>query len=352
MGLYLKRPILGLDGDDLVADQLEDTVDDGLEALEDLLVGKGHVPLLDASIRKVRLDAHVHRPLLAVVPEVGLDPVLKVHDALGVDLAGGARTVRQLHLADLGAQDVAEIAVQRGRTARVAGTGGAFGDAEGLLLLDFVGDQIDGATAAVDDQDGVADLQVEQAGLGAEDGGGLGLRDQGQTVVVLVPQEPRLEGGRTRGGLAGVVPDGRHGEVVSDVALLSRKYLTQGLLQLGAHGLAQLEEVVGGDIDFGLAGRQGREVDGVDVRVPGQHELQLEPFDLLHPLLRIAGGGERIRDIRAPTHDLLVLVIVEDGGDLQNGQRDIVSPGGSLSRVVRIPEGAVRESGGRGGEEE
>lgn len=183
---YLERPILCLDGDDLISHQLQDAVHDRLKALEDFLVGEGHVAFLDASLGELSFDAHVDSPLLAVVTEVGFYPVLEVHDALGVHLAGRFGAVGQLHLANLGPQDIAKVAVQGRRAARIARAGGALGDGEGLLLLDLVGDQIDRTTAAIDNQDGIVDLEIQQARLGAEHGGRLGLSDEGQPVVVLV----------------------------------------------------------------------------------------------------------------------------------------------------------------------
>ena len=77
-----------MDGDDLVPNQLEDTVDDRLKALQDFLVCEGHVAFLDAGLGELGLDTDVDGPLLAVVAEVGLDSVLEIHDALCVDSAG------------------------------------------------------------------------------------------------------------------------------------------------------------------------------------------------------------------------------------------------------------------------
>lgn len=97
------------------------------------------------------------------------------------------------------------------------------------------------------------DLDIQETGLGTEHGCGFRLGDQSQSVVILVAQEAGLNGGGTRCGLARIVPDGRHGQVVSDVTLLSVEHLTQRLLQLVAHGLSQVEKVIGGDIDLRLA---------------------------------------------------------------------------------------------------
>lgn len=90
---YLDQTVLCLNGDNLVADQLEDTVHDRLKALKNLLVHKCHVTLLNTSIGEVGLDTHVHCPFLSVVAEVGLDTVLKVHDTLRVDLARRPRAI-------------------------------------------------------------------------------------------------------------------------------------------------------------------------------------------------------------------------------------------------------------------
>jgi hypothetical protein len=85
---YLQKSVLRLDGDDLVPNELQNSVHHRLKALQDLLVCEGHVAFLDSSVRELSLDAHIHGPLLTVIPEVGLDSVLKVHDALGVHLTG------------------------------------------------------------------------------------------------------------------------------------------------------------------------------------------------------------------------------------------------------------------------
>ena len=166
--VYLKQSVLGLNGNDLVANELENAVHHGLETLENLLIGKGHVPFLDARIGEIGFDTHVDRPLLTVVPEVCLDTILEIHNAFGIDLARRAGSVRELHFADLGAQDVAEVAVQRGRTTRIARSRRAFGHAERLFFLHLVGDEIDGATSAIHDQNGVAHFEIEQSGLGAK----------------------------------------------------------------------------------------------------------------------------------------------------------------------------------------
>jgi hypothetical protein len=79
--------VLSLDGDDLVSDKLENTVNDRLEALQDFLVGKSHVTFLNAGLWELGLDAYIDSPLLVVVAEIGLDSVLKVHDTLCVNAA-------------------------------------------------------------------------------------------------------------------------------------------------------------------------------------------------------------------------------------------------------------------------
>jgi len=102
---------------------------------------------------------------LTIVSEVGFYPVLEVHDAFGVHFAGCLGAIWEFHLPDLGSEDVAEVAVEGGGTTRVSGSSCALGDGEGLLFFDFVGDQIDGATTAIDNEDGVVYLEVEQTGL-------------------------------------------------------------------------------------------------------------------------------------------------------------------------------------------
>lgn len=77
-----------------------------------------------------------------------------------------------------------------------------------------------------------------------------------------------------------------------------------------------MEEVVGGDIDLGFAWWEGWKVDGVNVGVAGEHQLELEPFDLLHAGLGIAGGREGVCDVRTPADDFLVLIVVKDSGNL------------------------------------
>ena len=103
---YLQQPVLGLDSDDLVSHKLQNSVDDRLETLQNLLVGESHVAFFDPGLGELSLDTHIDGPLLTVIPEVGLDSVLKVHDALGVHLARSLGTIRELHLTDLGAEDV------------------------------------------------------------------------------------------------------------------------------------------------------------------------------------------------------------------------------------------------------
>lgn len=305
-----------MDGYDLVPNQLEDSVDDGLETLQDLLVRESHVALLDASLGEVCLDSNVHCPLLAVVAEVCLDSVLKVHDTLGVYLPSSPRAVRQLHLPDPGPKDVTEISVERRGAAGVSRAGRALCHAKGVFLLHFIRDEIYGSATAVDDQNGITDLEVEKSGLGAEHGSSLRFGDQSQTVVVLVAQEAGLEGGRTSGSFRRIVPDGGYCEEISDIPLFSGKHLTQRLLQLSAGGLSQLEEIVCRDVDLRLSWRKGREVDRVNISVPREHQLQLEPFHLLHTGLWVAGWSKRIGDVRTPTHHLLVLIVIQHRWDL------------------------------------
>lgn len=286
----LERTVLSLNGDNLVADEFENTVDNGLKALQNFLVGESHVAFFNASLRELRFDTDIDSPLLAVVAEISLDSVLEIHDTLGVNAAGNLGSIGQLHLANLGAENIAKVAVKSSGTARITGTSCAFSNGEGVLIFDFVGDQIDGTTATVDDEDGIADLEVQETSLGAEESSGFGLRNKGQAVIVFVTEETGLDGSVTGSSLASIIPNSRHGEIVSDVTLFSVKDFTEGLLQGSTHGLTQLEEVVGSNVDFGLARRQRREVDGVNVCVTTEHELELEPFHLLHTGLGVTSG--------------------------------------------------------------
>jgi hypothetical protein len=232
---------LCLNGDDLISDQFQNPIDHGLETLQNLFVGESHVTFLNGRLRVLSLDTDVDRPFLTIVTEIGLYPILEVHDTFGVDLASGLGSIRQFHLTNLGAEDVGEIAIQRGRTARVTGTSCTLGHGEWRLLLDFVCDQIDSTATTIHDQQGIMDLQVEQTGLGAEHGSCFGLGDEGQAVIVLVTQETSLDGCRSRGSFASVVPNGRHSQKVSDIPLFSVEDFSQSLLQLVSHRLAQLE---------------------------------------------------------------------------------------------------------------
>lgn len=99
---YLQRSVLCLNGNDLVPYQLQNSVYNRLETLQNLLVGKGHITFFDARLWKLSFNTDVHRPFLAVVTEIGFYSVFKVHDALRVHFAGCFRAVGQLHLADLG----------------------------------------------------------------------------------------------------------------------------------------------------------------------------------------------------------------------------------------------------------
>lgn len=312
----LERPVLGLDGNDLVSHQLQDSVHDRLEALQDFFVGKGHVTLLNAGLGEFGFNTDINSPFLAIVSEICLDSVLEIHDTLGVDTAGRLRSVGKLHLSNLGPQNVAKVAVESCRTARVTRTSSTLGDSEGVLLFDFVRNQIDSASTTINNQDGVVNLEVEQTRLGAEQGRCFGLGNESQAVVVFVTQETSLDGRGSGGSLACVVPDSRYSEVVSDVSLLSVEHLAKSLLQRRPHGLAELEEVVGSDIDLGLSRRQRRQVDGVNVRVAAKHQLQLEPLNLLDSWLGIASRCQSIGDVGAPADHLLILIVVEDSGDL------------------------------------
>jgi hypothetical protein len=276
----LQLAVLCLDGDDLVPHELQDAVHNGLETLQDLLVGERHEALLDVGLQIVGLDADIDRPLLPVVSEVGLDPVLEVHDAFCVDLARRLGSIGKLHLADLCAQDVGEVAVKSSTAARVSGTGGTLGHRKGMLLFDLIRDQIDSSTTAIHNQHRIVNLQVQQPSLGTEHGCRLGFRDERQTVVILISQETGLDGRSTSSSLSCIVPNGRDGQEITDVALLSVEHLSQSLLQLSSHRLPQLEEVICRYIDLGLSRRKGRKVDRVNVCVSGKHKLELEPFHL------------------------------------------------------------------------
>ncbi len=160
--------VLRLDGDDLIPDKFENTVNNGFETLQNLLVRECHVTFLNASLREFGLNTDVDGPLLPVVPEISLDSVLEVHDAFCVYTTSRLRTVGELHLPDFGSEDVTEIAVESRRAAGVAGTSCALGHSEGVLILDLVGDQIDSTTSAIDDEDGIVDLEIQKTRLGAE----------------------------------------------------------------------------------------------------------------------------------------------------------------------------------------
>jgi len=159
-------------------------------------------------------------------------------------------------------------------------------------------------------------FQVQKAGFRAEHGGRLRLGDQSEPIVILVTKKSCLDGGCPRCRLASIIPDGGHGQEVSNVPLFSVEYLAQRLLQLIAHCLAQFEKVVRCNIDLALSRWQWREIDWIYVGVAAQHQLQLEPLDFLHARLWVAGGCERFGDVGSPSHDLLMLVVVEDGRNL------------------------------------
>jgi hypothetical protein len=184
---YLQQSVLSLNSDNLVPNQLQYPIDHGLEALQNLLVRERHIAFLNACFWELSLNTHINSPLLAIVPEICLDPVLKVHNALGVHLTRRLGAVWKLHLTNLGTQDVGEITVQSCRAARVTRTRCALCDCEGLLFFDFICNQVDSATATVDDQDGVVDLEIKETGFGTEHGCCFRLGDEGETVVVLVP---------------------------------------------------------------------------------------------------------------------------------------------------------------------
>lgn len=319
--MYLKIPVLCLNRNDLIPNKLQDPIHDRLKALQNFLVREGHVALLNTSLGELSLDANVDSPFLTVVPEIGLDSVLEVHDALGIHLPGSLRPVWKLHLPNLGAQNVAEVTVQRCRAARITRSGCALGNREWLLFLNLISDQIDRSTTAVYNQNRIMDLEIQETSLGAKHGSGFRLSHECQPVVVLVPQETSLNGCCPGCSLACIVPNGGDSEVVSNVPLLAVEYLTESLLQLVAHCLAQVEEVVGCDIDLGLPRRKRRQVDRVDVGIAREHQLKLEPLHLLDTRLGIAGGGQSVGNVWPPPYDLLILIVVQDSGDLDGGQQ-------------------------------
>ena len=159
-GPYLEHSVLRLDGNDLVPDELEDAIDDGFETLQDFLVRERHVAFFDTGVWEFGLDADVDGPFLAIVPEIGFDAVFEVHDAFRIHFPRRLRPVRKFHFADLGTQDVAEIAVECCRAARVAGACGALGHGERCFFFDFVGDQVDRSATTVDDENCVAYFEV------------------------------------------------------------------------------------------------------------------------------------------------------------------------------------------------
>ena len=116
----LQDAVLGLDSDDLVADEFEDAVDDGLETLQDLFIGEGHVTFFNAGVWEFGLNADIDGPFLAVIAEIGLYSVLKIHDAFCVDFTSCLRAIGKLHLSDLGTEDITEVSVQCCGTTRVS----------------------------------------------------------------------------------------------------------------------------------------------------------------------------------------------------------------------------------------
>lgn len=315
----LQSSVLRLDSNDLVAYEFQDAIDNGLKALENFFIGKRHVAFLDTSLWEFSLDTNINSPLLAVVAEISLDSIFKVHDALGVYSAGSLGAFGQFHLADLGSQNVTKVAVEGGGTARISGSCSTLGDSERVLVFDFVCNQIDSTTTAVNNEDGVVHLEVEKTSLGTEEGSGFGFGNEGQAIVVFVAQETSLDSSSSSGGFASIVPDGGDGEIVSDISLFSVKHFTKCFLERGSHSLAKLEEIIGGHIDFGFARGQGRQVDRVDVGISAKHQLELEPLYLLHARLGIASWSESICNIRAPAHHFLILVVVQDSRNLVRG---------------------------------
>jgi hypothetical protein len=94
------------------------------------------------------------------------------------------------------------------------------------------------------------DLEVEQTCLGAEHGSRFWFGDESQTVVVLIAEKSSLNSSRTSRRLSGIVPNSRHRQEVFDVALFTIEDLSQALLQLIAHGLSKLEEIIRSNINL------------------------------------------------------------------------------------------------------
>jgi len=117
IGTYLQHPVLRLNGNDLVPNQLENAVHHRLKALQNLLVCKGHISFFNARFRELSFNANIYGPFLSVIPEIRLDSVLEVHDAFGVDLARRLRPIRELHLPYLCPQNVRKVSIERGGAA-------------------------------------------------------------------------------------------------------------------------------------------------------------------------------------------------------------------------------------------
>ncbi len=85
---HLEDSVLGLNSNDLIADELQDAVDNRLKTLQDFFICECHVTLFDAGFGELRFDSNVNSPLLTIVAEVCFYPVFKVHNTFCVDLAG------------------------------------------------------------------------------------------------------------------------------------------------------------------------------------------------------------------------------------------------------------------------
>jgi len=107
----LKYSVLGLDGDDLVAHEFQDSIHDWLKTLQDLFVRKGHITLLDAGVRKFSFDTDIDCPLLSIIAEISLDAVFKVHDTFCINFASCFRSIRKFHFSDFCSENVAEISI-------------------------------------------------------------------------------------------------------------------------------------------------------------------------------------------------------------------------------------------------
>jgi hypothetical protein len=114
--MYLKRGILSLNLSNLVSDKLIDPIYNRPKALKNFVVRKSHISFFDASFREfcfdADIDADIYGPFLPIIPKIGLNSILKIHDALGINPASSPRAFWQLHYVDLFTDNVAEISIQ------------------------------------------------------------------------------------------------------------------------------------------------------------------------------------------------------------------------------------------------